>query len=892
MKKSRLLVALLALPLVVVGCGGSNPDVPPEPPVIEPDTYKIMVTCPEGVNYTLSKDEAEVGETVTLVIDSVNEGFSIKEVTLNNSVITPAADNKTYSFTMPDRSVRLVIKVDVSGDVVIVGDLAAKLVKEGNIYVARNVVANGSNATAKFAYQVKSGDTVTTLGVLDLDESKSFGTIGMTGDKTYNLSVGTGCTYDFYFDPDANLEYGRCYIQRVGVSAYPTTVPSLESILITNRTVRSEYAVYPLGYKHAHYVIGDNSTTDTVYLTYDYKMYENNVSFAKVVDNTPMSDKDPMFVYKQYDATNKLYTVVDTFEKYQGKKLINDDYYRPSYNNNTVYSAKFNVIEGDDWGQAYALNEKNALRNVRTSAHQPHYFVERDIMDAYRNGFGSDNGVSYQNIDIKNTPNADGSFAVTIDTIKEINTGSTGSSITGEQVECAYVYDVDMTFTKAGALTSLEYKEKLFDADKWDFVNHEAKTGQKGTTIKNISAIYEYGDYYAGAPSDTDFNLSDYFITSFNADKVQFFNSNLKDRHDVTSGESFVGIKDRIYFVDDNGEYNANLVNKKNIFEPATALDLWQYGPTASTNENAISKLATDSYYQMTAHDIGKSTLTFTNHVAGTGTSLNLDVTVDYVTLAWYFWIKEYDYPVTSRDTADVKAGGTYTFEVGVHRDTSPFIYHAVSERPDLLTITSEDNSRYLTINVSSAAAMALTSNTSVKVFMNSDYYENGFTAERSPLIFTIIPADVDPTGTWNAVSPDMPKTKIVFSEEAYDDKGNKKGYVIDEYYDSKGQYLGTDRYDFYYQFKDGQLSATMYAVDIETIDPSEGDLDNPKSFVIDFFYSSSTNYYYLFIAYFEYVPDYESYWYYALIGDFGDNVVEAYDLDNARYSPFEKKAA
>jgi hypothetical protein len=137
-----------------------------------------------------------------------------------------------------------------------------------------------------------------------------------------------------------------------------------------------------------------------------------------------------------------------------------------------------------------------------------------------------------------------------------------------------------------------------------------------------------------------------------------------------------------------------------------------------------------------------------------------------------------------------------------------------------------------------------------------------------------------------------MPSTKIVFTDEAYDDQGNKKGYVVDEYYDSKGTYLGTDRYDFYYQFKNGNLSTTLYKVEIETIDSSEGDFDDPKNFVIDFYYDSATNYYCLFIAYFEYLSDYESYWYYAMIGDFGEGIVEAYDLDYVRYSPFQKKAA
>ena len=887
MKKRRVLLPLFAIPLVLTGCGGSDP-TPVTPPEVLPDEYNILVKSSndDAFTYELNKTKAEEGTSIVFKILTIRDGFEVKSVKANKTELTAGSDGKTYTFSMPDRSVTIFVEFSVTGDIVLAGEVVANLEKEGDIYVARNVKVSGTQSDAKFSFVVKSesGET-TNLSVLDLDESKSFGTIRMTGDKDYVLSVGTGATYDFYFDPDANPEYGRCYIQRVGYDTLPTTTAGLEKLLITSKTVRSEYSIYPTGYRGAHFEIGDNTTEDAVYLNYDYKLYENNVSFAKVVDLTPMSDKDPMYVYKSYDEANDRYTVVDTFEKYQGKMMINDDYYRPSYNNNTAYSGVFDVMEGDDWGYRFKINEKNAYRNVVNSAHMPHYFLEREFYYAYRSGFDSDSGVSWSKIDIVPTANADGTFSVSLDSIKEINTNSTGGI--GESIECAYVYDADMTFTKAGALTSLTYREKLFDSDKWDFAAHEAKTGQKGTTIKTINATYEYGNPYSGAPSDPDFNLSDYFISSFNADNIQFFNTKLSDRHDVNEGKSYVGINDYIYLVDDEGDYNSLLVNKKNLFTPATALDLWEYAPVVSSNEDVIAHKDTDVYYQMSASNIGKSTLTFNNHVDGTGTSFDLEVNVDYGSLLRYFYLMEIDSPITTAQSASVRAGGVYQYYVKPSLSTAPSNYHPVSENPSLLQVTSPDNSPIITIDVSSEAAKALTQSTVVKVYMQSDYYDGPtHSAEKEPLEFTILTAAADPTGTWKVNSPDMPNTKAVFTTEAYDDKGNLKGYILDDYYDSTGKFLGTDMYYFYYKFNNGVLTVKVYDFDVESWD-STGYTAN--DFYLDFVYEPTSTTYYVFLCVFEYLPDYESYWYGALIGDFGEGVTQSYDLDVCRYTPFQK---
>ena len=101
MKKKNLLIGIASIALLLAGCNqpssGGGSVVPPGPVIV--DDYKIMVTAPTSVHYSINKERAKEGEEVVLVINSIDEGFNLKEVVLNtNRTLTPEADGKTYKF--------------------------------------------------------------------------------------------------------------------------------------------------------------------------------------------------------------------------------------------------------------------------------------------------------------------------------------------------------------------------------------------------------------------------------------------------------------------------------------------------------------------------------------------------------------------------------------------------------------------------------------------------------------------------------------------------------------------------------------------------------------------------------------------------------------------------
>jgi hypothetical protein len=145
-------------------------------PTVEPETYVIKVVAPTGVTYTLNKQRAAKGEEVVLTITELSSAMSVKEVTMNGSVLS--GNDGAYSFTMPDRSVTIKISVVVEGDVTLIGDIAAALeLGQDGIYVARNIKVEGSGF-AYFSYCLTGGDgKKTVLDSLDLDEFRCFANV-------------------------------------------------------------------------------------------------------------------------------------------------------------------------------------------------------------------------------------------------------------------------------------------------------------------------------------------------------------------------------------------------------------------------------------------------------------------------------------------------------------------------------------------------------------------------------------------------------------------------------------------------------------------------------------------------------------------------------------------
>ena len=188
MKKLPLVLSSFLALTLLAGCnnenaspgstGGTSTDT--STPIEE--EYVINVTAPTGITYTLSKEKAKAGESVTLTITSVPESYSIKTVTVNGTAVS--GTNNVYTFVMPNRSVTISITCDVIGDVTISGDFAAVLEEQDDgTYVARDVEVQGTG-TALFSYYIASGSEKIKLNVMSVDRLKCFADLESTYKKS------------------------------------------------------------------------------------------------------------------------------------------------------------------------------------------------------------------------------------------------------------------------------------------------------------------------------------------------------------------------------------------------------------------------------------------------------------------------------------------------------------------------------------------------------------------------------------------------------------------------------------------------------------------------------------------------------------------------------------
>lgn len=775
------------------------------------ETYKIGLTVPTGITASLDKTEAAEGETVTLTINTIDAGYTITHVSLisyQTSDLT-STDGKTYTFTMPDRSVSIVIYVEVEGEVTLVGDVVAALTKnpETGIYEAKGVKVEGTSAYAEFSYQVNGKK----LDSLDVDPFKCFADVSFVFDGDQSLQIATGCTYDFFYDPAASAS-GSCWIRRVSVDVLPNSADALYSLFGSNIGIRGEYTTNNnnLTAMDLKIRVPAEQILDTVTL----KRYGENTILMNVSNELTTANS---LVYKSIDPEAKTLTVIDNFLPSAG----NSDNTRDSTRSSSAYSARYDLTEAET-DNRFDMLETDAYHSLNTFAYDQR-FIEGEIMDAYRVGF-EDDEVSSSDIEVTSEAQADGGFTTTITSYVERD--ATAGTYTDEIHE-GRTFAVTIGFSKAGSITSLSYTENKYDQTSWDFFSHKPAVGAVSTLVKQITGTWTYG----GATEETlpaTFDPSAYFISSF--DKVRFFNDTLETKPGKTFDEdkSYLAYADKIcfsqFYADEDVE-NLETVE----FSPATALDLWQYGPTDSTDDSVITQKETDSYNEMSCVGIGDATVTFTNHTDNTGISVDVDFNVDSVTkfhsisLDW-----TQNAMIENTDRANIYAGETDEFPVIVTPDYAPNIFTA-SSSDERLKVSTEPG----LLKVDASGFAGITEATTVEVWLSSDWADqSSFESGHAVIYITVLPTGTGPVGTWVTDDTYYPNTRIVFTDEAYtgthsdDFDAPLKGYIYDNYdasvdEDSEETVNTTDTYYFYYEYKDGVIHNRIY--DITTTGTSFG---------------------------------------------------------------------
>lgn len=835
----------------------------------QPETdYIVKVYTKTGIKASADKQRAKKGEIVTITIEEISSGYTLKSVMMNEKVLSADSSNPMiYKFEMPNQSASITFLLNVQGYVIIDGDISGtlNLNEETGVYEARNFLAVSDPKTDAL-FNVKVGDTK--ISALDLDESRSFGDFGITTSKDYVFTIRTHNYYDFFYDPNAEIPFS---IQRVGVDTLPSTVDELSSLLITGYAVRSEPAIYSgVSSMNVNIINNDGSDNeDFIKQNYIWNKFKDNKSFASVSDVDLMEEERTMYVYKDLDVENKVLTVVDTYEKKNGALTANDDPYRENYNKYGAYSAKYNIISGDDYDyQRFSRNLSHATRTLNVSAHMPAYYIEREIMDAYRVGYEGSDEKSFDERKIVPTRNDDNSFSVALDTKVEYKLVSSS----GSDASVAYVFDVDMNFDVRGALTKLEYKKYLYNLEKWDFIKHEPLKGKTPVLKKKIIATYGY-ETPTSSFDPTLFDITPYFISSI--DSIRIYNPLTGKPSD--DGKSYVQLDDNLELF--NGDFLLNDYTKVS-YSPETAIDLWQYGPTESSDETVIRKMPNDLYYQMSAIKEGDANVTFSNHQKGAagGATFTLPVNVSTKTLIRGFYLYDVDEPyisITDATPVNVKAGTIHSYEVVRYPSSAPLKYTAVSSNNDLCKVTTEPNAEIMTLDFSSAIGVKET--TKVTITLESDKYDPSFGGGK-PTVFTfyIIPNDIDPTGIWGMDGAES-TTFIIFTDEIIDQTTQeKKGTIHDEI--SSSQYYDAE---FAYYFDGISLTARITKIKVVSSDSWSS---NPEDYILVFEYHPEISGGRYGVGLEEYVYDeyYESFVGSALLGEVNDDG-EFINLDSFR---------
>lgn len=872
-KTSKMFVAVLSALMVggsLAACGNNGGNTPTPPGPVETD-YKVSVTCPTGISASSDKERAKKGEEVTITITHIDTGYQVNKVTLNSSTELSESEPNVYKFTMPNQSASVVITASVSGAVTLIGDSPAVLTKneDTGVYELKNfLVTNGSKETSQMSFKVN--DTV--LPSTDFNTYKSFGDITLCGSKDYSIEVATNCYYDFYYDPSIDDE-GTCYIQRSGVEVLPTDADSLSSLLVTSWGPGSEYCynVEDLLSAHVEIINVDGSeTTDYINQKYDWKKYLDNKTFAVCVDKDQMEEETNKYVYKALDEDNKVVSVVDTYDLKNGNLKANDDPTRESYNNYGAYSAKYDVVNGDDYDvRRYSRNNSHAQNIVDTTAHAPVTYIEKEFQDAYRVGVEVGDDVNYSDVQISSVRNQDDSFVTTIKTVLEFDhEASTYVTKKHYALQC----NATLTFSKKGALTNLVYKKTQFQIyssstlDEWDTTTHQPKAGCKGAVKKKINATYTYGE---ASEELTDaymlskgFTLSDYFLAS--VESLQIFNTVTKE--DPSKGESVVHLGDDIMLLNTSCNLDSKVVDFK--YSPSTALDLWEYGVTSSNNEAVIKKEANDNYTSVSAVGKGTSKVTFTNHHsnAAKGIEFSLDIKVVCVTKVRGFYLTPVDDPydaITSATPVTVKSGFVGEYTVHPYPSSAPAApceYHAVSSNNTVASVTSADNATVLTIKFGSVVEQ-----TKVTITFQADYDPDYGGGAATVFTFYVIANDTDPTGTW-AMSGYESEAQITFNDEYVPGSTEwKTGSLFDDYTD--GTHTMNTVATFQYKFDGISLVGKITSITITGYGADEWST-SPSDYVLEFQYDAAKKMYGIGLAECAYDEYYESKVYYAIWGE------------------------
>ena len=818
-------------------------------PVDENHEFKIKVSVPEGITYTLSQTQAKKDTEVTLRL-TLSEGISLNGDPTSSQTTLDKQSNNVYNFVMPQSDVTIFVRATIDGDVVITGDISAKLTDPDNDGVYTVDVACDDKTTYDFTYLVKDDNgEAKRLSSLKLDETRSNAAVTFVSSGNNQLRVAGGYTYTFYYD--SNTPDYSCYVKRKSVDVLPMNERTLYSLF--DGRMRSQTTVHPDGLTSIEYTknVDGNDTEQNYKITneeYKYSKISNSESFAVSTDKLNGNAKS--YVYKKIDVVNNIYSVVNTYTKDQGNNELDDgiwavDPYGDNHDDGKrylPYSARQDIVADNMYNETsrYQITSREAKRNINMAAHYS-AALEYEIWQSLRGDFSGSATINAANaegssVSIVSTP-LSGGFQVDINSQLEYNHEESGSTSDVTQ-QFAFIYSVEMIFKANGDLYSLDYVEKYYTKSDWDFAIHAPKANVKGITTK-ITANYHYNQTFDRDIVLDGFNPDDYFISSI--DKLSFYNSVAGAKENNVSVMNYDDSLDIIPYL---GGGKKNSVVDEFTFTPATALDAWQYGYINSSDKG----VADNTPWGPKTVGVGDATVTFGNHLvnmAGPTKDVNITVRANGTFASLYADCTVAGYDSYMCDNADYiygYAGKTMTFYIDSSANTGcPISYYLVIKAKDefgenYYTDTSEyfnvlnsvgkvhDSKRNLDydkvvghelkLDFNTNAANALTHSVTIDVIFASNYYTSG----RDPKTMHIVvgPAQASLAGTkYKTTIPYAEPNQNKKYEDAYVEFFNGgTGKITENLYDLDGSLRCTNVFNFSYtELNNGTINASVTSV-------------------------------------------------------------------------------
>lgn len=667
---------------------------------IDEEEYAIVVAASGNSTVTVSATKAVPGTVIELTI-TPEDGYRVDKITLNGTALT------NYYFAMPNSSavIRVYTTLENKDGYIIDGDVSARLIDEGNgIYVARNVTIENDS----YVYYSLGSDTEA-LSSTKINVSKSFADIGIIGtSKTGGFTLGGNAIYDFYYD--SNDLSTPCYIQRVGVLNLPSTETMVEDLF--SGEIGAGSTLNPANVNKVEYY---SSIKNEQYV---WELYSNNSSYATIVN--PITKREKAIVYKAQD--NNVYRVVDNYLE----GAVDANYV--TRGDTTAYSGQYDIVKAVSQSryqrlQSFVDVDANSYSHSMES-------LDADFYSAYRNGYV---GNIYNDVDVDHgeevtsTRLPDGGFTTLLKTWVRWANSSTYSSSTG--YASAYItYEMDLTFTAAGAIKEGTYVETIYGTDYYDFASNSFKAGYEAVEPKKECIFsYSYGNPKEGQPT---VDVSKYFTQSI---------SDITVNSSLATGDDTIAVSEDLKASVLSAATSSN--NLTFICNPSTALDAWQYGPVSSSNTNVIVQKSQSMPYDFRAVASGSSDITIGNHTsnANSVTAVKTIHVADaaYIKSIFMYTVGGYPNYDETFDSAKgiVYCGNSYEIQLAGTTVSGNYVMKGLGltftmDKEGILELSYNDATGRLTIDATKAN---VTEQTSVKVTAHcpvqlSDWPESSFT--------------------------------------------------------------------------------------------------------------------------------------------------------------------